>query len=260
MASDTSALAEALRLAPQDGPLYIACREYVLRCDGDGNTDMRTNGELAVLRSTIPTCRVVFDVGAHTGAWTEAVLALNPTVTIHAFEPGARCAAALLAKRLPANVMVRQLALGARIEERELFLFGAYGELSSLYPRALSADFPIERPDASETIPVTTLDAYCADHGIGEIDFLKIDAEGHDLQVLLGGVGKFATQAIGAAQFEYGGANIGSRDLLQDFFAFFQDLRYDLYKLRAEGVMPVQRYDARLENFAYQNWLAVRRG
>ncbi|MEJ0069476.1 MAG: hypothetical protein WDO24_12925 [Pseudomonadota bacterium] len=64
----------------------------------------------------------------------------------------------------------------------------------------------------------------------------RSDAEGHDLKVLEGGAGKFATRAIGAAQFEYGGANIDSRDLLKDFFAFFQDLRYDLYKLRPDGL------------------------
>jgi len=260
MAFDARQLAEALPLAPPDAPLYVACREYVLRCDGDGNSDMATNGELAVLRAMMPTCRIVFDVGAHTGSWTEAVLALNPAVAIHAFEPAASSRAALEAKRLPANVMVRKLALGARIEQRALFTFGAHAELNSFYAHTLPAGYPIDAPEGSETVEVTTLDAYCADHGIREIDFLKIDAEGHDLKVLQGGAGKFATQAVGAAQFEYGGTNIDSRDLLKDFFAFFQELRYELYKVRPGGLMPQHRYDARLENFAYQNWLAVRRG
>lgn len=33
---------------------------------------------------------------------------------------------------------------------------------------------------------ILTGDGYCQDHGIGEIDFLKIDAEGYDLDVLVG--------------------------------------------------------------------------
>jgi FkbM family methyltransferase len=259
MTFDVRALVEALPLAPLDDALHVACHNYVLRHNGDGNPHPETNGELAILRSIMPTCQLAFDVGAHTGAWIDAALALNPNVTIHAFEPSTTNFAALQLKPLPANVILRKLALGARIEERELFLFEAHGELNSLYPIALPEGYPVEHADASETVSVITLDAYCADHGIRWIDFLKIDAEGHDLKVLQGGAGKLATRAIGAVQFEYGGANIESRDLLKDFFLFFHDIRYDLYKLRPTGVTPMLRYDSRLENFTYQNWLAVRR-
>jgi len=38
----------------------------------------------------------------------------------------------------------------------------------------------------SQSVSLTTLDAYCDQQGIGDIDFLKIDTEGHDLLVLKG--------------------------------------------------------------------------
>jgi FkbM family methyltransferase len=244
-----------LPLAPDDPDL---CRDYAQRHDGDNNSDPETNGEVAILRQTIPACRTVFDVGANRGAWTDTVLSINPGARIHAFEPGARSFAALEAKRLPPNVTLNRLALGAAAEQRELHLFGDHSELSSLYRREALDGFPVERSDATE--PVTTLDAYCASHGIEQIDYLKVDTEGHDLKVLQGAREKFTAHAIGIVQFEYGMANIDSRDLLKDFFAFFADLRYDLIKLRAQGLAPFPRYDARLENFTYQNWIAARRG
>ena len=114
--------------------------------------------------------------------------------------------------------------------------------------------------DAAVPVSVTTLDAYCAEHGIAEIDFLKIDTEGHDLKVLRGARERFAARAIAIVQFEYGMTNIDSRDLLKDFFAFFAEFGYDLFKLRANALASFARYDARLETFTYQNWVAVRRG
>jgi hypothetical protein len=108
-------------------------------------------------------------------------------------------------------------------------------------------------------VNVITLDSYCSTHGIERVDFLKIDAEGHDLKVLRGSRELFAKGAIGAAQFEFGGPNIVSGDLLKDFFAFFEAFPYMLYKIHPKWVALHERYDPRLENFAYQNWIAVRR-
>lgn len=36
-------------------------------------------------------------------------------------------------------------------------------------------------------VPCTTIDIFCKEHGINQIDFLKIDVEGHELGVVRGG-------------------------------------------------------------------------
>jgi hypothetical protein len=59
-------------------------------------------------------------------------------------------------------------------------------------------------------------------------------------------------------QFEYGGCNIDSRVLLKDLFAFFSDYRYLLFKIMPTCVEKHEVYSQRLENFQYQNWIAVR--
>jgi FkbM family methyltransferase len=259
MTIDPPAVEQFLKTAPRDLALYKACRDYASHFDGENDLDAYTNGEYRVLVTLLPDCKVAFDVGANRGEWTEGALAVNPALEIHAFEPGAGSFAALAARALPPQVRRHQLGLGAVAERRELYALGGDTKLASLYRRTgLEDDYKIETPAHGEPVTITTLDAYCAEAGVGAIDFLKIDTEGHDLQVLCGGRELIARGAVRYVQFEYGASNVESRDLLKDFFAFFAGTRYNLHKIHPEGYGHYPRYNVRLENFQYQNWLAVR--
>src|SRR5271170_4398754 len=164
MTDDLAELERRLRAAPRDQALYDACRDYAGRYAGENNPDAYSNGEYRVLRAVMPESRVVFDVGAHVGAWCEAVLAINPALEVHAFEPARDSFAALAAKRL-AQVKASNVGLGAAIEARELFSFGADTQLRSLYRReGLEDDYKLETPVAGERVALTTLDDYCAAH------------------------------------------------------------------------------------------------
>ena len=257
MAIDLFAVLQFLRTAPREIVLYRACRDYAQHFDGENDPDSSTNGELRVLTALIPDCRVVFDVGANRGDWCETVRTINPALELHAFEPARDSFAALAAKRLP-GVTVNNLGLGAVAEQRELYALGEDSQLRSLYRRqGLEDDHGIATPTAGEPVAITTIDDYCAERGVASIDFLKIDTEGHDLKVLQGAVGMLRRRAVRFIQFEYGAANADSRDLLRDFFAFFGEVRYNLHKIHPAGYSFYPRYNQRLENFQYQNWLAV---
>jgi FkbM family methyltransferase len=258
MTTDLQAVLQFLHGAPREIALYRVCHTYACHFDGENNLDSYTNGEYRVLLSLIPDCRIVFDVGANRGDWSETVTTINPTLEVHAFEPSRTTFAELSAKRL-ARVTLNNVGLGAVAEQRELYAFGADSELCSLYPRAgLEDDYGIETPTSGEPVTISTVDAYCATAGIDAIDFLKIDTEGHDLQVLRGAAGMIGRKAVRYIQFEYGAANIDSRDLLKDFFTFFDGTGYSLHKIHPDGYSHYPRYNHRVENFQYQNWLAVR--
>src|SRR5690349_355377 len=109
MSIDIPAVEHFLKAAPRDRALYKACRDYAAHFDGENDLDSATNGELNVLKEWLPKCRVVVDVGAHRGDWTEAALAINPALEIHAFEPASDSFAALAAKPLPAQVRRHRL-------------------------------------------------------------------------------------------------------------------------------------------------------
>ncbi|MBI3516199.1 MAG: FkbM family methyltransferase [Proteobacteria bacterium] len=257
MSIDIAAVEQFLPTAPRSVPLYQACRAYVWRFDGENDPDPYTNGEWRTLGEYMPHCRVVFDVGAHRGDWTETVLTINPDLEIHAFEPSRDGFDRIAAKNLPPRVRCNNVGLGARAEQRQLYTLGVDSEMRSLYPRAGLEEYGIDVPPAGEPVTITTLDAYCQAAGVDAIDYLKIDTEGHDLQVLRGAAGMIGRRAIRYIQFEYGSTNVDSRDLLKDFFAFFDETPYRLHKIHPEGYRHYPRYNVRLENFQYQNWLAV---
>jgi FkbM family methyltransferase len=51
--------------------------------------------------------------------------------------------------------------------------------------------------ERSEKVRIETIDGYCGERGIERIDLLKLDVEGHELDVLNGGVEMFRKSAIG---------------------------------------------------------------
>jgi hypothetical protein len=55
-----------------------------------------------------------------------------------------------------------------------------------------------------ESIPATTIDAFCAEHRIERIDYLKIDTEGHDLEVLKGSHEMLSSDRISIVEVECG--------------------------------------------------------
>ncbi len=75
----------------------------------------------------------------------------------------------------------------------------------------------------TEQIQLSTLDTYCNTQNISHIDLLKLDVEGHELDVLDGAKDMFAKAAIDMVTFEFGGCNIDTRTFFQDFWYFFSE-------------------------------------
>lgn len=200
---------------------------------------------------------VVFDVGAHAGEWTLALLeaAGSRIQAVHAFEPSAHHQAALAAI---ADERVRPLplALGEAAGERVLFADRAGSGLASFYARRLD-HFGIAMGER-EMVRVTTLDAFMAEHGIPKIDFLKLDVEGHELAALEGAGRALASGAIRALSFEFGGCNIDSRTYVQDFWYTLGGFGYRLYIVNPLfGVSPLEAYDERHEVFRTTTYIAA---
>ena len=128
-----------------------------------------------------------FDVGANRGNRTKVFLALGARVV--AVEPQGACADVLTAAygRHPRVTVVRA-ALGAREGEAD----DPYRrQRRTLLPvarldarRRTSGRFPDEGWTASERVPLTTLDALASRYGAPE--FVKIDVEGYELEVVRG--------------------------------------------------------------------------
>jgi FkbM family methyltransferase len=139
----------------------------------------------------------IFDVGANVGQSARRFAKLFPDATVWSFEPFSSAFTELEQVTRDARVRCFQLALGAEPSTATVAL-AQKSDLNSLLGSHATPDVP------TETIHVTTLDAFTVDHGIERIDFLKIDTEGFDLAVLQGAERLLTSGAISLVQVEAG--------------------------------------------------------
>jgi FkbM family methyltransferase len=128
---------------------------------------------------------IIFDLGAHHGVFTLlASLRVSDSGAVFAFEPSPRERARLerhLRLNRRTNVQVERSALGACQGQADLFVVeGAEDYCNSLRP-------PIVASKTKRiTVPIQCLDDYVAKAGLPRIDFIKVDVEGAELDVLKG--------------------------------------------------------------------------
>ncbi len=220
-----------------------------------GPSDVARSGEIVALRhmrTSVPDATVIFDVGANAGDWTTQAAHLWPTANIHAFEPSVAMYRKLEKTTAELNVTCVRSAVSDHVGEAVLHGVLSQSGLSSLYERDLSTHGM--SMTEQEVVALVTIDEYCIDNNIAHIDVLKIDAEGHDLAVLVGSAGMLAEGRIGFVQFEFGGANIDSRTFLRDFINLLGP-SHDIFRLLVDGLEKVI-YSEREEVFITANYLA----
>ena len=126
---------------------------------------------------------VIFDVGANVGQSIGVFRKRFGRPVIHSFEPGRATFEQL--QRNTAGVpdlRLNNVALGATMGSATL-IENERSDMSSMLEPGPDCWGAIER---RSTVDVTTVDDYCARHGIERIDILKIDTQGFDLEVLRG--------------------------------------------------------------------------
>ncbi len=204
----------------------------------------------------------VFDVGANRGEFLDDVLgpvdSAGIPLEIHAFEP-ARAAFQKLQERFGEHpgIHLNNLGLGSRAGESDLFSDAGGSALASLSHRRLDhlgIDF-----SHTERVQIELLDDYCRRLHISRIDLLKLDVEGHELDVLEGARRMLSERRIRLVSFEFGGADIDSRTYFQDFWYFFRD--YDparLNRITPSGLLvPLDHYRESFEQFRTSNYVVL---
>ena len=86
------------------------------------------------------------------------------------------------------------------------------------------------------------------------VDFCKIDIEGSEYDCLKGFEKKI--KFFKYIQFEFNGCNVDSRVFFKDFWYFFKDNNFRLYRLTPKGPMLIKRYVEEDEFFGMNNFIA----
>ncbi|MDX2196359.1 MAG: FkbM family methyltransferase [Cytophagales bacterium] len=232
---------------------YLARYGYAFyRIYENHNYEFDTNGEKQVINKLKNIgLNTVFDVGANIGDWSLMICKHFNNAHIYAFEI------------VPATYNIAQKN-SLNYHNIHLYNFGLSNYLNTLQINVSASDHHINslhnihKLEFNDTVQVhlDTGDNFCAKHNIDNIDFLKIDTEGHDYFVLEGFKKLIEQKKIRIIQFEYGRVNIQTKTLLYDHYLYLRKCGYVLGKIYP-GHVFFKEYDFQDENFLGPNYLAV---
>ena len=240
------------RLPRTTGLLGLA-EIYLDRCQHERNSDFRTNGECEALKNYVSNGGIVFDVGANTGDWAHEALTINPNIKIHCFEADPTVFK-ILEKRYGSDDRLRltEMAMGSKTGTMVFHSFGGRSRCGTLVPQS---DIAFWQDHQEIKVEVSTLDAYALSQGISKIDYIKVDVEGFDVDVLRGAEGLMEAGAIKAVQVEYSSGYIFRRHTVHDLFEIANRHGYDVHIIAPEGPILLPEYNTRLDNARTKNFL-----
>jgi FkbM family methyltransferase len=185
--------------------------------------------------------RRLLDVGACVGAMSRPFLAEGWQTVM--FEPDPRCHSSLaaLAETYPGQVRIERAAVTADREGSVPFHIAGAPGLSGMSPSPFAGDVAVIETGALALAP------YNARKGLFDVDFIKIDAEGHDLAILDGiDLGRVAPRLI---MVEFGAAFVGQdRAAIEAALLRMRDRGYRacVVSLRALGDMTLHQWQTGL--------------
>jgi FkbM family methyltransferase len=198
---------------------------------------------------------VLFDVGANKGDFSIALQHIFSGVnhTIYSFEPSLDIYNHLKEKvSIYPNIKPFQIALGDVSTKLVLHKRSQFSGMNSLVERKME-HYDIQF-DIKEEITVSTLDEFCASNNINKIDFIKMDVEGYEYKCLLGAKRMLETTDVRFIQFEFGSTSMDARIYFQDFWHLLNK-NYHFYRIVKNGLVPIVKYNERLEIFRTSNFL-----
>ena len=173
------------------------------------NCDSNTNGELKFFMDIKNNINFIFDVGCRSD--TEFI---NFTGEVHYFDPVNEFIENLK-KQTNLNKRSYFNNFGLGEENKQIYYYPRY---QSFYDRKISCSFS---DDTNKyLLQIKTGKDYIINNNIKNIDFLKIDTEGYELNVLQGF--EDFLENVNIIQFEYGGTFLDNNTKLIDVINYLQ--------------------------------------
>jgi FkbM family methyltransferase len=206
------------------------------------NCDSRTNGEVAFYNLIRNNIRTIFDVGCRSDSEFTTFKG-----EVHYFDPVAHFIENLKTQK-NSNAVSYFNAFGLGDEAKEVYYYPRY---QSFYDRVNSCKVSDETNKI--LLQIKTGKEYVTTKNICHVDFLKIDTEGYELNVLKG-FDDFLKN-INLIQFEYGGTFLDNNTKLIDIVSYLQSYGFDKFSyLSGTGPVPITNFD---DHYQYCNVVCI---
>ncbi|MEG4862378.1 MULTISPECIES: FkbM family methyltransferase [unclassified Microcoleus] len=225
-------------------------------------TIFNETGEFNVIKRFINSGETVFDIGANVGGWTEEVLNVVPDVEVHIFEAVPKIYQELIknitSKNLFRKLIPNNCAVSKTDGVTKICYYPDSPQWSTMYRRGFHVESTCGlQPPQSVDVLATSIDGYCNRLGIKRVNFLKIDVEGAELDVLSGAKELLKSGRIDYIQFEYGGTYLDAGTTLKQIFDLLSQYRYSIFKILPEQLEYLPSFSPNYEDFQFSNFLAV---
>ncbi|WFB35685.1 FkbM family methyltransferase [Kiritimatiellota bacterium B12222] len=225
--------------------------------EGKGYLPASLEQEIAPLLTFLPPESVNFciDAGANKGRYSEQLLHFFPHADILAVEPSpVNCEALHQKFKDQPKVSILEAALCSENGPVTFYSDQPGSSKASLTQRDLRS-FNIKCDHLSTVLGRNFDDYWETELNQKPIDLFKMDVEGHELEVLKSSLK--ALQSTRVVQFEFGGCNIDTRTFLRDFWNFFTEQDFSLFRITPFGLHSLQKYHEKEEHFQSSNFIAI---
>lgn len=235
--------------------LYLAARREL-------NNAIQENGEATLIRRAIAAHRAssahrvfrAFDIGANLGEWTAEVARFADggiDWTVDLFEPvdGSFAHVSALFADEP-RIQCHKAAVSSDVGSAQMVVVGETSGTNHLSAHA-AADV------RTITVPLTTIAAQMEARDIDRIDLIKIDTEGHDIEILRGLRALLDRRAIGVVQFEYNWRWLPNKGSLYEVFQLIRDTGYRLARVCPDGLAIFPEWNAELDRYFEANYALI---
>jgi FkbM family methyltransferase len=191
---------------------------------------------------------IFIDVGARVGEWTNLLIEHFPNEKFLCFEPD-KIACEVIRNKNNSNIEIFNCGLSNENKKEKLNFAINRPSHSSFIMRP---HFIYEKMDVEEiVVDVCRLDSLVNQN----INYLKIDTEGYEYNVLKGASKLLENNKIEFIQFEYGGTfrEIGVK--LNDVIGFLKDYDYGVYEMINGKPNAILNY---VDNYQYNNFIATK--
>lgn len=198
--------------------------------------------------------RVCLDIGANVGEYTRLLLG-RTSAEVYAFEPLPAAFEQLQQAGRPyaGRLHAYNLAMGDASGEAEISFGDPTTEHASLATEVARIDYVGAGNTRTMTVRVDALDRWAEEVGLERCDFLKIDVEGLEYEVLRGGQATIARLRPWYVQIEWNTHQLMRGHTLLHFADLLSD--YDAYQLLPHGLRRIDAMRPEPNTFCYGNFV-----